>query len=62
MREHADKMLEHADADDGGGIIVAVCGSAATAAACADSGLHIDAAFRPSDFRNHFPHELPVLQ
>ena len=55
-------MLEHADADDGGGIIVAVCGGAATAAACAASGLHADAAFMLFAFRNHFPHELPVLQ
>ena len=64
VREHADKVLSDADADDGGGSLVALCGGAATTAArqCAASCLHADAAFRPSAFRNQFPHELSVLQ
>lgn len=56
MREHADKIIKDADADDGNSIVV-VHGRGAATAACAAMCQQADATFRPSAFRSHFPRE-----
>ena len=62
VREHADQMMANADGYDDRGSIVVVWSSSAAVAECAATCLFADAAFRPSAFRNKFPHELSALQ
>ena len=60
VMEKADEML--ATAAGGDDCIVVVRASIAAVAECTATCLFADASFRPSAFRNNFPHEFYVLQ
>lgn len=60
VAEQADQML--ATSAGGDDCIVVVRASIAAVAECTATCLYADASFRPSAFRNNFPHEFYVLQ
>ena len=60
VMEQANQML--ATSAGGDDCIVVVRASIAAVAECTATCLYADASFRPSAFRNNFPHEFYVLQ
>ena len=61
VAEQADQMLATSAGGDDDCIVV-VWASIAAVAECTATCLYADASFRPSAFRNNFPHEFYVLQ